>query len=48
MNLELAFNASRACVIGLSFLQSPSAVNEFPGPTEVEQNCIFLIELSDY
>ena len=48
IDLELAFNASRAYLIGLSFLRSPSTVNEFPGPTEMEQNCIFLIELSDY
>lgn len=47
LRTELAFDASRACLIGLSFLQS-SAVNEFPGPTEVEQSCIFLIKLSDY
>lgn len=46
-NLELTFNASRACLIGLCIL-SLSTVNEFPGPTEVEQNWIFLIKLSVY
>lgn len=46
-NLELVFNANRACLIGLSIL-SLSTVNEFPDPPEVEQNCIFLIKLSVY
>lgn len=45
---ELALNAIRAGLIGLSFLQSLSTVTELPGPTEVEHNCISLTELSDY